>query len=202
MRSYNKVTAASNEEGVQGQRVPHSQLPYPKNLMSDILGRYCSTELSEEQTDKLETAISGLPFGEQNAVRYRYKYRFTPRQAGRKIGMSESRVLGYQKKALLILRKPENLLLYCPDGKSVEDASKKIEDAKSAQNSALAGKQIQECGFSVRLTNCLLRQSIHTVEDLLSCTWQHLRTFRGFGNVSENELREYLTAQGLYLLDL
>ena len=142
-----------------------------------------NTELSAEQIDKLETVVSGLPFGEQNAIRYRYKYRFTPRQAGKKIGMSEGRVSGYQKKALLILRKPENLVLYCPDA-------------------ALTGKPIRECGLSVRLTNCLLRQSIFTLGELLACTWQHLRTFHGFGNVSEGELREYLTAQGLYLLDL
>ena len=201
MRFYSNTMATSNKEGVHGQRASSSQLPYPKNLISDIIGKYCDLELSTEQVDRLETTISELPFGEQNAIRYRYKYHFTPRQAGRKIGMSESRVLGYQKKALLILRRPENLVLYCPDEEITQDASKKIETAKPVQTPASAGKPIQECGFSVRLTNCLLRQSIRTMEDLLACTWQHLRTFRGFGNVSENELREYLTAQGLCLLD-
>lgn len=201
MKFCNKATMGSTGGGINS-RVPHSQLPYPKNLISDIIGKYCDMELSAEQIGKLETAVSELPFGEQNAIRYRYKYRFTPRQAGKKIGMSESRVLGYQKKALLILRKPENLVLYCPDGESVQNASRIIRNTEPVRDAASAGKPIQECGLSVRLTNCLLRQSIFTLGELLACTWQHLRTFHGFGNVSEGELREYLTAQGLYLLDL
>ena len=192
MKSCNKATMGSTGGGINS-RVPHSQLPYPKNLISDIVGKYCDMELSAEQIGKLETAVSELPFGEQNAIRYRYKYRFTPRQAGKKIGMSESRVLGYQKKALIILRKPENLVLCCPDGESIQNVSRET---------AFADKPIQECGLSVRLTNCLLRQSIFTLRELLACTWQHLRAFHGFGNVSEGELREYLTAHGLYLLDL
>lgn len=118
MKSCNKAAMGSTG-GAVNPRAPRSQLPYPKNLISDIVGKYCDMELSAEQIDKLETVVSGLPFGEQNAIRYRYKYRFTPRQAGKKIGMSEGRVSGYQKKALLILRKPENLVLYCPDGESV-----------------------------------------------------------------------------------
>ena len=93
MKSCNKATMGSTGGGINS-RVPHSQLPYPKNLISDIVGKYCDMELSAEQIGKLETAVSELPFGEQNAIRYRYKYRFTPRQAGKKIGMSESRVLG------------------------------------------------------------------------------------------------------------
>ena len=201
MKSCNKATMKSTG-GKVNQRVPHSQLPYPKNLISDLVGKYCDMELSAEQVDKLETMVSGLPFGEQNAIRYRYKYHFTPRQAGKKTGMSESRVLGYQKKALLILRRPENLVLYCPDRESVQDISKIIGNTEPVQDAALAGKLIQECGLSVRLTNCLLRQSIFTMGELLACTWQHLRTFHGFGNVSEGELREYLAAHGLYLLDL
>lgn len=202
MKNYSDVTVTPNKMEVSVKRMPHSQLPYPKNLISDVIGEYCEAELSEEQTYQLEHLISSLPFGEQNAVRYRYKYRFTPRQAGKKLGMSERRVIGYQKKALLILKKPENLVLYCPDEKCVQDALELVKNRQPSQNPTLATRPIQECGFSVRLTNCLLRQSIHTLEDLLACTWQHLRTFRGFGNVSEKELREYLTAQGLYLLDL
>lgn len=201
MKSCNKATMEPTG-GVVNPRVSRSQLPYPKNLISDIVGKYCNMELSAEQLDKLEAVIRELPFGEQNAIRYRYKYRFTPRQAGKKIGMSEGRVSGYQKKALLILRRPENLVLYCPDGESVQNASRIIGNTESVQNAVLAGKPIQECGLSVRLTNCLLRQSIFTLGELLACTWQHLRTFHGFGNVSEGELREYLAVHGLYLLDL
>ena len=104
MKSCNKATMGSTGGGINS-RVPHSQLPYPKNLISDIIGKYCDMELSAEQIGKLETAVSELPFGEQNAIRYRYKYRFTPRQAGKKIGMSESRVLGYQKKSIAHLKK-------------------------------------------------------------------------------------------------
>lgn len=201
MKSCNKATMESTG-GRVGTRVPHSQLPYPKNLISDIVGKYCDMELSAEQLDKLEAVISELPFGEQNAIRYRYQYRFTLRQAGKKIGMSEGKVSGYQKKALLILRKPENLVLYCPDEESAQNASRIIGNTEPVQDAALAGKAIRECGLSVRLTNCLLRQSIFTLGELLTCTWQHLRTFHGFGNVSEGELREYLAAHDLYLLDL
>ena len=104
MKSCNKATMESTGGGVK-PRVPHSQLPHPKNLISDIVGKYCDMELSAEQIDKLETVVSGLPFGEQNAIRYRYKYRFTLRQAGKKIGMSESRVSGYQKKSIAYLKK-------------------------------------------------------------------------------------------------
>lgn len=201
MKSCNKATMGSTG-GEINPRVPRSQLPYPKKLISDIIGKYCDMELSAEQISKLETVVSELPFGEQNAIRYRYKYHFTPRQAGKKIGMSEGRVLGYQKKALLILRKPENLVLYCPDGESIQNVSRETENTEPVQDAVFADKPIQECGLSVRLTNCLLRQSIFTLRELLACTWQHLRAFHGFGNVSEGELREYLTAHGLYLLDL
>lgn len=149
MKSCNKATMKSTG-GEVNPRVPHSQLPYPKNLISDIVGKYCDMELSAEQVDKLET----------------------------------------------------NLILYCPDGESVQNASKIIGNTEPVQDAALAGKLIRECELSVRLTNCLLRQSIFTMEELLACTWQHLRTFHGFGNVSEGELREYLAAHGLYLLDL
>ena len=201
MKSCNKATMEPTGGGVN-PRVSRSQLPYPKNLISDIVGKYCNMELSAEQLDKLEAVIRELPFGEQNSIRYLYKYLFTPRQSLKKICMSESSVSGYQKKALLILRRPENLVLYCPDGESVQNASRIIGNTESVQNAVLAGKPIQECGLSVRLTNCLLRQSIFTLGELLACTWQHLRTFHGFGNVSEGELREYLAVHGLYLLDL
>lgn len=57
MKSCNKATMGSTGGGINS-RVPHSQLPYPKNLISDIIGKYCDMELSAEQIGKLETAVS------------------------------------------------------------------------------------------------------------------------------------------------
>ena len=57
MKSCNKATMGSTGGGINS-RVPHSQLPYPKNLISDIIGKYCDMELSAEQVDKLETVGS------------------------------------------------------------------------------------------------------------------------------------------------
>lgn len=48
MKSCNKAAMGSTG-GAVNPRAPRSQLPYPKNLISDIVGKYCDMELSAEQ---------------------------------------------------------------------------------------------------------------------------------------------------------
>jgi DNA-directed RNA polymerase subunit alpha len=53
--------------------------------------------------------------------------------------------------------------------------------------------------LSVRATNCLDSESIHTVRDLVQFTEDRLLEVRNFGETTLNEVREKLAELGLHL---
>jgi DNA-directed RNA polymerase subunit alpha len=58
---------------------------------------------------------------------------------------------------------------------------------------------LAELNLSVRASNCLESENIHTVRDLVACTEDQLLEVRNFGETTLNEVREKLRAIGLRL---
>ena len=61
------------------------------------------------------------------------------------------------------------------------------------------GMSLAELNLSVRATNCLESENIHTVRDLVTRTEDQLLDVRNFGETTLNEVREKLTELGLRL---
>lgn len=62
-----------------------------------------------------------------------------------------------------------------------------------------ADRPIEQLDLSVRSLNCLKREGIHTLGDLLECTIDDLMDIRNFGEKSVDEVRDKLTEMGLSL---
>lgn len=60
---------------------------------------------------------------------------------------------------------------------------------------------IENCYFSARTYNALYRTGIRTLGCLLEYTEEYLRNLRNFGEISMNEVREFLDKRGLKLKD-
>jgi DNA-directed RNA polymerase subunit alpha len=60
---------------------------------------------------------------------------------------------------------------------------------------------IEEMDFSVRSYNCLKREGIQTVGDLVQRTEQDLLDIRNFGQKSIDEVKQKLAEMGLSLRD-
>ena len=58
---------------------------------------------------------------------------------------------------------------------------------------------IEQLELSVRSYNCLKRQGINTLEQLLDCSEQDLMGIRNFGEKSIDEVRDVLTTRSLGL---
>lgn len=180
---------AYNEE-----RRKRKELPYPQNLISDLIGEYCDIPLSEEQLRCLNIVLEErIPSLDREVLIEHYVNKASLRSIGLGKGLSPERVRQYLVLSLRILRKPENMSLYCPK----EDLRQRLEKiANRKKDKPSSGFQ-----FSSRLSNCLAHNSIHTVEALLSSSWAQLRAMRGFGAICERELREYLDANNFKLHD-
>jgi DNA-directed RNA polymerase subunit alpha len=60
---------------------------------------------------------------------------------------------------------------------------------------------IEELNLTVRSYNCLRREGIHTVGELVARSEQDLRDIRNFGAKSIEEVKQKLTGMGLALRD-
>jgi DNA-directed RNA polymerase subunit alpha len=60
-------------------------------------------------------------------------------------------------------------------------------------------RQIEQLDLSVRALNCLKREGIHNLGDLLECTREDLMDIRNFGEKSVDEVIEKLESMGLHL---
>ena len=58
---------------------------------------------------------------------------------------------------------------------------------------------LAELKLSVRATNCLENENIHTVRELVSRTEDQLMDVRNFGDTTLREVRDKLTEMGLRL---
>ena len=159
-----------------------------------MIGEYCDNPLTEEQVHCLDITIKDkIPVADCEILMEHYVDKASLRSIGLKRGLTQERTRRYLILALRTLRRPENMSLYCPK----EDLRLRLE--KIAQ--ATSNQQTPEFQFSTRLTNCLTRNSIYTIEALLASSWTQLRAIRGFGAICERELREYLDTNHLRLKD-
>jgi DNA-directed RNA polymerase subunit alpha len=60
-------------------------------------------------------------------------------------------------------------------------------------------RPIEQLDLSVRALNCLKREGIHTLGDLLECTIEDLMDIRNFGEKSVDEVRDKLEEMGFQL---
>ena len=58
---------------------------------------------------------------------------------------------------------------------------------------------ISDCGFTTRARNCMRDEDIRTVGDLTTKTETELRRVPGLGNLSRNELIDFLALNGFEL---
>jgi DNA-directed RNA polymerase subunit alpha len=61
------------------------------------------------------------------------------------------------------------------------------------------GMSLAELNLSVRATNCLESENIHTVRDLVTRSEDELLEVRNFGETTLNEVKQKLTEMGLRL---
>ncbi|NDC48472.1 MAG: DNA-directed RNA polymerase subunit alpha, partial [Micrococcales bacterium] len=62
-------------------------------------------------------------------------------------------------------------------------------------------KPIEELDLTVRSYNCLKREGINTVSELINLTEEQLMNIRNFGSKSVDEVRDKLTSMGLRFRD-
>lgn len=60
-------------------------------------------------------------------------------------------------------------------------------------------RPVEQLELSVRALNCLKREGVHTLGDLLECTEEDLLDIRNFGEKSVDEVKEKLSEMGLSL---
>lgn len=168
-------------------------LPYPQSLISDIIGKTWYEPLPKEMAKNLELAINSLPEQQRSAVRLWYQTGATLREIGDLFGISQERARHLKVNALHHLREPARLCQYCPD----PETSAKL--SAPAVQTKPQGTEIESCGFSTRLYNCLRRAGIYTLEQLLEHTWEQIMEIRNLGNSSMKELMQCLKNRGVTL---
>ena len=72
-------------------------------------------------------------------------------------------------------------------------------DITEAQRDAYLALSILEIPFSARIHNCLERENIKTVRDLVGKTENELLLYKGLGQGSMREIKEKLAVKGLWL---
>lgn len=99
-----------------------------------------------------------------------------------------------------ILRKHLNpFVQYSELGTSIHAEARSGSLGIDAALESKLGMSLAELNLSVRATNCLESENIHTVRDLVSKTEDQLLDVRNFGETTLNEVREKLTELGLRL---
>jgi len=102
--------------------------------------------------------------------------------------------------AAKILRKHLNpFIQYNELGSSVHAEGRSSGGGIDAAVESKLGMSLAELNLSVRATNCLESENIHTVRDLVTRTEDQLLDVRNFGETTLNEVRERLTELGLRL---
>ncbi len=73
-----------------------------------------------------------------------------------------------------------------------EELNLKLYEIHKCNPSIYKGVFLGECDFSNRTSNCLKRQGIFTLCDLLNCSTQEIMNFRNMGTKSVNEILNFL----------
>jgi DNA-directed RNA polymerase subunit alpha len=99
-----------------------------------------------------------------------------------------------------ILRKHLNpFLQYSELGSRVSSAGRGVGLLGETASEAKLSMSLAELKLSVRATNCLENENIHTVRELVSRTEDQLMDVRNFGDTTLREVRDKLTEMGLRL---
>ncbi|MBI2826804.1 MAG: DNA-directed RNA polymerase subunit alpha [Planctomycetia bacterium] len=102
--------------------------------------------------------------------------------------------------AAKILRKHLNpFIQYSELGSSVHAEGRSTSGASDVAVESKLNMSLAELNLSVRATNCLESENIHTVRDLVVRNEDQLLEVRNFGETTLNEVREKLTELGLRL---
>lgn len=80
-----------------------------------------------------------------------------------------------------------------------EEQERKMEEVEVREKDRVLDYRIDDLDFSVRTYNCLKREGVETLEDLVRRTEHDLMNIRNFGKKSLNEVKDKLTALGLAL---
>lgn len=69
------------------------------------------------------------------------------------------------------------------------------------QNTELLYRSVLDCGFSIRLTNCLRNNGIMTVGDITEHPLRYYWRMRNFGRRSNKELCDFMAKNGLAFVE-
>lgn len=81
----------------------------------------------------------------------------------------------------------------------IEGPAKPEEDDAAPRPLIDTERPIEQLDLSVRALNCLKREGVHTLGELLECTEDDLMDIRNFGEKSVDEVKDKLTEMGLSL---
>ena len=76
-----------------------------------------------------------------------------------------------------------------------------VEEAPAEAAPAYADEPVEKLDLTVRSLNCLKREGVHTIGDLLNYTLEDLMDIRNFGEKSVIEVKDKIEAMGLNLKD-
>lgn len=76
-----------------------------------------------------------------------------------------------------------------------------VEESPAEAAPAYADEPVEKLDLTVRSLNCLKREGVHTIGDLLNYTLEDLMDIRNFGEKSVIEVKDKIEAMGLHLKD-
>lgn len=171
-------------------------------------------------------AIDLLSEKEQKIIICLYEEHMTPAQVGKQLGKTRSAVCQIEAKALRKLRQPYMRkrieVVPASEVEKLTESIQKLEKENYELQGILSGVRrallkgntgpaanddigddesipIENLGLSSRAFNCLKRNGINTVADLVRMTADELCELRNFGSTSLGEVKGALASQGMSL---
>ena len=210
-------TAAPKKEPkkkvVKERMLKPQELPWPENLITEV-GLNLVFPDSKEYHDLTDDQMVGLlhVFGqlkenEQTALRLRYEEHKTLQETADAFGLSRERVRQIAAKGLRKLRHP-TWLLYYRDGfqatlKRWEDQASAIRNEQDEEKRMhlLYEVRTEDCFFSTRVNNCLIRAGYPRLGDAAYAIKKDPKAFRNIRNLGKYSFLEVLDKLDSYGFD-
>ena len=178
-------------------------LPYPDNLLYDIICGEWEFPRPADFDGSLEYVLHTLTERERRVLDFRYKDGLTFEEIGKRFCVTRERIRQIHAKSLRKLRRPDRLN-YLKHGVSGVVA-RKTENAREAALASLPKPDkpeditLEELELSVRSYNCLKRAGISTLHEIAEMSFDDLCRVRNLGKKSVDEICAVLTNYGISL---
>ena len=202
-------------------KVPTLDLPYPYNLLTDVLSQAFTEENAPADVAiAVEFVLLGLTEKERKILHSRYINRMTLQAIGEEMGVTYERIRQILSEVRFKLRHPSrSSILKNGIAGTIELAKQQGYDAGyvkgcedgfakgfAAAKAELAGEKhyerpsdawpIEDLNLSVRAYNCLVRANIRTVQQISVMSYDDLYRIRNMGLKSLNEIVQKMADLG------